>query len=368
MNPWTGQINSSPNRVDVNKTDDLLVCLHKYLSAKDVFISNTILSKRTMHQDPEFAEMSDIIRSRVSLSEKHHILDVATRRQAIQFRYSCVPSGPSSYESSHVRIVEHSIQSFDGETIKIYEFANANDGINTNPSSAILFIHGGGMMMGGALDSQSLLAQQVSETGAHIFSIDYRLAPEFPHPVPVEDCYSALLWLFQNPDKLRIDKKRIAVMGESAGGGLAAGVSLLARDRKTPCLPLAKQILIEPMLDDTNTVSRPYEKFATWTYDDNLAGWTALLGDQVGNHDVPPYAAPSRAVNLLELPPTYLDVGGLDIFCSEGIRFATDILAAGTDVELHVYPGVPHAFTFLCPKAKMAIRARENRLNAIRSV
>ena len=146
----------------------------------------------------------------------------------------------------------------------------------------------------------------------------------------------------QHTDELRIDPARVAIMGDSAGGGLAAGVALLARDRG---VALARQVLVYPMLDDRTTVPDPeLAPFAAWSYDDNYTGWHALLGDAIGTDDVPPSAAPARADDLSGLPPTYIDVGDLDIFRDEDIEYARRIAATGTTVELHVHPGCPHGF------------------------
>ena len=152
--------------------------------------------------------------------------------------------------------------------------------------------------------------------GVAILSIDYRLAPEHPYPAAVEDLYTAVGWAADNAPALGTDPTRIAVMGDSAGGGIAAGVALLARDRGGP--DLAAQILIYPMLDDRTSRSDPgTEAFAVWTVDDNLTGWRCLLGDSAGGPDVLPYAAPARAAGLSGLPPAYLEVGQLDLFHRE---------------------------------------------------
>lgn len=213
------------------------------------------------------------------------------------------------------------------------------------------------------------LARLVSETSVSIFSVDYRLAPENTGTIPVEDCFASLIWLQQNAQKHNIDPARIALFGESAGGGLAAGVTLMARDRNIQP-PIAKQILIYPMLDDRNmTGNEAIEPLAFWKTQDNIVAWTALLGDKAGkpDADVSPYTAPARAERLAGVPPAYIDVGSLDIFRDESIAYATRLLAEDVSTELHVYPGVPHAFEPIAPNISIAKRAYENRLMALLS-
>jgi acetyl esterase/lipase len=175
-----------------------------------------------------------------------------------------------------------------------------------------------------------------------MLAVDYRLAPEHPHPVPVEDAYLGLRWLHEHAAELGVDPARIAVMGDSAGGGLAAAVALLARDRHGPAL--ARQILVFPMLDDRTAPDPELAPFATWGYEDNLTAWTALLGEQVGGPGVSPYAAPARAADLAGLPPAYVEVGQLDVFRDEDLAYAQRLSAAGVDVEFHLHPGAPHEF------------------------
>jgi acetyl esterase/lipase len=198
-----------------------------------------------------------------------------------------------------------------------------------------------------------------------LLAVDYRLAPEHPHPGPVEDCYAGLAWLAEHAGELGVDPGRIALLGESAGGGLAAAAALLARDRG---LAVARQILIYPMLDDRTTAPDPaLAPFALWTYDDNYTGWHALLGDKTGTADVPASAAPARAADLAGLPAAYIEVGELDIFRDEDIEYARRLAAAGVSVELHVHPGCPHGFELTAPDSAVARRARADRLRALAS-
>ena len=207
----------------------------------------------------------------------------------------------------------------------------------------------------------------VAASGVPMLVVDYRVAPEHPHPTPVEDCYAALEWLVANASTLGVDPARIAVMGDSAGGGLAAWVCLMARDRGGPAI--AQQLLIYPMLDDRTATPDPQlEPFLTWTYDDNITGWGALLGASAGTEAVSPYAAPARAEDLSGLPDTYLDIGDLDIFRTEDVVYATRLADAGVPTELHVHPGCPHAFEALAADAPVSRRVVADRIRRLCSL
>jgi acetyl esterase/lipase len=232
---------------------------------------------------------------------------------------------------------------------------------------AVVYAHGGGMISGSVTLYDGPVSRYVSSSGVPMLAVDYRLAPEHPHPTPVEDCYSALQWLAEHAAELGVDLARIAVMGDSAGGGLAAAVALLARDRGGPTV--AQQILVYPMLDDRNTSPDPeIMPFAVWTYDDNITAWRALLGDGVGGSDVPPYAAPARASDLAGLPPCYIEVGQLDIFRDEDLAYARRLSRAGVNVEFHLRPGVPHEFETYAHTSDIAQRAMADRLRVLSAI
>jgi len=215
----------------------------------------------------------------------------------------------------------------------------------STPVPALLWIHGGGYVIGDADQADAQLKVIVSAIGCAAVAVDYRLAPETPHPGPVEDCYAALKWLYTNASDLHVDATRIAIGGDSAGGGLAAALALLTRDRGE--VPLAFELLIYPMLDDrtvTSSEPHPYTGEYVWTADSNRFGWTALLGKEPGSPDVSPYAAAARAEKLEGLPPTYIAVGTLDLFLEEDMEYARRLIRAGVPTELHVYPGAFHGF------------------------
>jgi acetyl esterase/lipase len=213
------------------------------------------------------------------------------------------------------------------------------------PLPALLWLHGGGYVLGSA-DAEDLTAKSiVSAIGCAVVSVDYRLAPETPHPGPVEDCYAALKWLSTHADELSIDPKRIAVGGSSAGGGLAAALAILTRDRGE--VPLVFQLLFAPMLDDrtcTLEEPHPYTGEFIWTPEANRFGWTSLLGQNPGGTDVSPYAAAARTRHLEGLPAAFLCVGALDLFLEEDLEYARRLMRAGVPTELHVYPGAYHGF------------------------
>jgi len=233
--------------------------------------------------------------------------------------------------------------------------------------AAVLYLHGGGMIVGSVAAFDGPVSRYVASTGVSMLSLEYRLAPEHPHPTPVEDVYAGLVWLADHADELGVDPNRIAVMGDSAGGGLSAAVAIVARDRGGPVL--AQQILIYPMLDDRNTAPDPHiAPFAAWSYDDNVTGWTALLGDRIGGPQVDPSAAPSRLTDATGLPPAYIEVGQLDIFRDEDVRYALTLSQAGVPVELHVHPGVPHEYDAIAFNSDVARRAKGDRERILRSL
>ena len=213
----------------------------------------------------------------------------------------------------------------------------------------IVFVHGGGMIMG-SIDSNHLtVSRYVERTGITALAVGYRLAPEHPYPAQQEDVIEAIAWAHSHAGELNIDRAHIGLVGESAGGGIAAGVSLRLRDAGEH--PVACQLLVYPMLDDrTDSAGTMASKFLTWTVADNQTGWNALLEGKAGTDAVPEYAAPARATNLAGLPPTYVEVGTLDLFRDEDEKFANDLQAAGVDVEFHLRHGAPHGFEFMSPE------------------
>lgn len=223
------------------------------------------------------------------------------------------------------------------------------------PRPAILHIHGGGMISGRAQNMTAFCQGVAAEFDCVVVNVDYRLAPEMPFPGPVEDNYAALLWLYRNAAALGVDRTRIAVMGESAGGGLAALLAIAARDRGE--VPLCYQLLLYPMLDDhtgSAGAARPAVKPIGWSAEANVFGWSAFLGVPAGSARVPAGAVPARVSNLAGLPPCFIGVGAIDLFAAEDMAYARRLIDVGVPTQLHVTPGAFHAFDFVVPQARVA--------------
>jgi acetyl esterase/lipase len=228
--------------------------------------------------------------------------------------------------------------------------------------------HGGGMVMGNNRTGLETMIGWVTDPGLVIVSAEYRLAPEHPFPAGVEDCYAALAWTAEHAAELGIDAQRLVVGGGSAGGGLAAACSLMARDRGGPAL--AGQMLIYPMLDDRTATgsARELDGEGIWDSGSNQTAWAMLLGDRRGQDGVSRYAAPARASDLSGLPPAYLELGSVDTLRDEDLSYARRIWAAGGNAELHVWPGGFHAFDLVAPGSALARTALEVRLAWLRRI
>jgi len=232
---------------------------------------------------------------------------------------------------------------------------------------ALLHIHGGGMVIGSARTMQHGPAGMAVALGIPVASVEYRLAPEHPFPAPQEDCLAALNWLAGSADVLGVDAARIGIIGESAGGGLAAAVAQMARDQGSPAL--AAQILVYPMLDHrTGSEACPYDNAGTgefvWTRQANRFGWAALRGDYACDDARKGWFSPSLASDLTGLPPCWIGTGSLDLFLDEDLDYARRLIAAGVPVELHSYPGAIHAFNAVA-EAQVAKAFNRDMLGAI---
>ena len=229
----------------------------------------------------------------------------------------------------------------------------------------LLYIHGGGMVLG-SVDMADRSAVFLTDlVGCVTVSVEYRLAPEHPFPDAPEDCYTALVWMAGNAAELGVDPARIAVYGASAGGGLAIAISLMARDRGGPAICM--QMPIYPMIDDRNITASSHEitDVGIWDRSGNIEAWAMYLGASEGD-SVSEYAAPARASDLSGLPPTFIDVGDVDMFRDEDIEFAARLMRAGVPTELHVNPGAYHAAEVFAPNAAMSKRIWAMRVDALK--
>ena len=232
------------------------------------------------------------------------------------------------------------------------------------PRPALLWIHGGGYIVGDARDDGSCVPH-AEYSGCTVVSVDYRMAPEHPAPAGTEDCHAALLWMVENAQELGIDTNRLAIGGASAGGGMAASLALMNRDRKGPELKL--QLLIYPMIDDTHDTPSGHlvRHPNVWNRDVSTKAWKMYLADSYGG-DVSPYAAASRATDVSNLPPAFISVGTVDLFRDENIEYARRLLAAGVPTELHVYPGCFHASELVAPEAAVSQRMLQGYVDAVK--
>jgi acetyl esterase/lipase len=251
-------------------------------------------------------------------------------------------------------VVERSVPGRPGQpAVPVYVVDAAPPG--TGERGAILFIHGGGYIGGNGWSDLRRLLGLADRLGCVIVSVEYRLAPETPFPGALEDNYAALKWLHANAGALRVDPKRIILLGESAGGGHAAMLAIAARDRGE--VPIALQALVYPMLDDRTGSTRPaapQNGTLIWQPADNRKGWSALLGRPAGSAQVPAGSVPARVTDLRHLPPTFIEVGSIDLFAEEDVDYARRLIGAGVPTELLVVPGAFHGFQFMVPKSAIA--------------
>lgn len=240
------------------------------------------------------------------------------------------------------------VSTHDGVKLRIF----SPTGLKTR--AALLYIHGGGMMIGSPAMDDALLSKTAAELDIVIVSPQYRLAPENPFPAATNDCHSAWSWLQENLSQREIAGDRIAIGGESAGGGLAAGLVLRIHDQGGP-QPIA-QWLFCPMLDDETALNRSLDEIDhfVWNNKMNLVGWNSYLGKNFGTEDISDYAAPARRLDLRGLPKAWIGVGDVELFFDENKSYADKLIAAGVPCELDIVSGAPHAFEGLAPDSELA--------------
>jgi acetyl esterase/lipase len=225
----------------------------------------------------------------------------------------------------------------------------------TSPLPALYWMHGGGYVVGSYAGEDARFDRWCRRLRLVGISVEYRLAPEHPYPAPIEDCYAGLLWVFAHADELLVDAHRVGIGGSSAGGGLAAALALMARDRGQ--VEPAFQLLNCPMLDDRQVTASSRRDTPVWNPQANQFGWSSYLGPLYGGSEIPAYAAPARAEDLAGLPPALVSVGTVDGFFDEDVAYAERLNRAGVPTELAVWPGAPHGFEAVAPNSALAQRS-----------
>jgi acetyl esterase/lipase len=225
----------------------------------------------------------------------------------------------------------------------------------TNELPAIYWTHGGGLVVGQAEQDEGLLKNLVKELNCIAISVEYRLAPEFPFPTPLEDIYLGLKWVYANAKDIHVDAKRIAISGASAGGGLSACLAQISRDRNELPHPIIFQLLLYPMLDCKNVhpLHENEEDTYFWSKANNAFGWQSYIGSDPLTTNIPKYASASHIDNFEKLPPAMLLVGGVDLFVTENIEYAKCLNMAGVATEFHLFPGGVHGFETMAPDARI---------------
>jgi len=308
--------------------------------------------------DPELVSLIPL------LSAKTDWDDIDAARASLEELVKLMPAPEGGNEAaSAVAVEDRSVPGPPGDPdvgVRLYTPRAASSGDAKRPG--VLYIHGGGFCFG-SIDFEHLGALGTAlAADAVVVSVEYRLAPEHPFPAGIEDCYAALSWMAAQADPLGLDPDRIAVLGQSAGGGLAAGLALMARDRGGP--KICFQVLGIPELDHRlETASmKAFVDTPLWSRPDAIQSWRCYLGDDPG--EVSPYASPSIAKDLAGLPPAYVSTMEFDPLRDEGIEYAMRLLQAGVQVELHQYPGTFHGSS-LVEGAAVSKRGNEEMMNAL---
>lgn len=283
-------------------------------------------------------------------------LDVQARRELVQL--PTVASAGRDQATGVVWDEQLAVSRAGGPLVPVRVY-RPGGGEDSRP--AALFIHGGGLWAGSVDSEHPQVIALVAQTGMVVVSVDYRLAPEHQYPAALDDTHTAYQWMIDQRGPLGIDVDRVALIGGSAGGGLAVATAFRVRDAggTQPAFLLA----MYPMLDNANDNPSTYQQlpFPLWNRRANEEGWRWYLGDQVADG----YASPSRAENVAGLPPTFLDVGDRDLFVDEVVTFAQRLRSAGVPTELHVYPGLFHAGEHMAPTARLSRQVVTNRVRAL---
>ena len=261
---------------------------------------------------------------------------------------------------AEVNVADHEVPGMDGNVVPVRMYTPQNI---SGPLPALLLLHGGGFVMGDLATTSTQAMHLCSQLDALVLGVGYRLAPEHPYPAALRDCEAVLRWIASADDGLDVDAARIGVYGMSAGGGLAAALTLLVRDRGGP--PLCFQLLDAPQVDDRldTTSMRTFGDTPVWNHADAVLSWQHYLRGQDGA--APAYAAPARTDDLSGLPPAYVSVYESDPLRDEGLAYASNLLNAGVSVELHLFPGTFHRSAIVADAAVSRRQAAET-LDALR--
>ncbi|KAI5927719.1 Alpha/Beta hydrolase protein [Camillea tinctor] len=282
--------------------------------------------------------------------------------------YFTTSSNPEGFQES-----KHEFTSLDGTRHNVRRFVPPSTPTGGKAQRAIVYVHGGGMISGSVELSRRVITDIAQRNNTQVFGVEYRVGFEKAFPASVEDVYSAIIWLQKNAQTFNVDPARILLYGHSAGGGVAAGTALFARDKGLKH-PLAGQVLVAPMIDDQTILleDHPMTPYLSWTSSWNQIGWKTYLGGleraERNDENVPIYASPSRAKDVSGLPPTYIDVGSLDLFRNEDIAYASKLSAADVNVEFHLYLGVPHGFESGSDGLRLSRLAMENQVNFVSKI
>lgn len=288
--------------------------------------------------DPEYVTASQPAWDIIGKFPRPALHDVAGRRA---FWDALLPA-PEPVAPEGLGLESFQVPSADGSQITVWRIWR-KDPAPSGPTAAVLHVHAGGIILTAATNWLPKLYPLVAATGATFFSVDYRLAPEHRYPAAIEDVWAGLMHVETNAAKYNIDASRIGAMGESAGGGLVAALTIMARQRGKLGL-IKRQILAYPMLDDRTTGELGGREGSIWGSEDHITAWTAYLGDKAFGDDVPDTAAPARVADVTGLPPLFIDVGQVDYFAKEDIKYAQRFVEAGIETQFHLYPGLPHGY------------------------
>lgn len=310
--------------------------------------------------DPELATVLAAIPSPPNFLAEH-IPSLRDAQNAAASAELVLANEPFTHEERTIPVTDGQI------TLSIFRPTNSASSRSGHPG--IYYMHSGGVICGNRFTGVKGVLQWGRETGAVVVSVEYRLAPEHPFPTPLEDSYAGLKWVSAHAKELGINPDYLMVAGQSAGGGFAAAVSILSRDRNGP--KLRAQLLDCPMLDDrgvTNS-SHQYINEGTWSRGSNETAWDAYLGPNVrGTNKVSHLAAPARAEDLSNLPQAFICVGSAEIFRDESVAYAQKLWAAGIQTELHVWPGGWHCFDMMVPENTVSKASIEARAAWVRNV